>query len=62
MNGNLVKRIVKQPQVAGMYEAAWDGRNEQDRWVRSGIYLLRIVVKHQAGETEKSQRKIAVAR
>ncbi len=43
MLGQLVRTVVKDYQVAGFYEVAWDGRNETGATVSSGIYVYRMV-------------------
>jgi len=42
MLGQLVKTIVNDYQSEGYHEATWDGRNESDASVTSGIYIYRM--------------------
>ncbi|HTY09099.1 MAG TPA: FlgD immunoglobulin-like domain containing protein, partial [Candidatus Edwardsbacteria bacterium] len=42
INGQLVKTIVNHDQPAGFYTVKWDGRNESNELVSSGIYLYRL--------------------
>jgi ligand-binding sensor domain-containing protein len=40
--GRHVRTLVNQTQPAGRYSIAWDGRNEQDQVVASGVYIYRL--------------------
>jgi Tol biopolymer transport system component len=42
INGKLVKILVKEKQKAGFYKIQWNGKNEKDNSVASGIYLYQI--------------------
>jgi len=42
IRGQLVKRLVNEPLEAGEHQVVWDGRNEQDRTVGSGVYFYRV--------------------
>jgi len=55
--GRLVRTLGSGRLLAGRHAVAWDGRNEADRAVASGIYLLRL----EAGEDQAS-RKIMLAK
>ncbi len=44
INGELIKRLVAKDLPAGNYIAKWDGTNEQQQKISSGIYLYRINV------------------
>ncbi|MEJ2050624.1 MAG: T9SS type A sorting domain-containing protein, partial [Calditrichota bacterium] len=40
--GQRVRTLVKGKVQAGYYEAVWDGRNDLERQVASGIYIYRF--------------------
>jgi flagellar hook assembly protein FlgD len=42
MMGQEVRRLVDREQGAGYYTVAWEGKDERDNSVQSGIYLCRI--------------------
>ena len=42
--GQQVAQLVNEPQPAGFYTIAWDGRDTQGRTMASGVYLYRIEV------------------
>lgn len=44
INGELIKRLVSKDLPAGNYIAKWDGTNEQQQKISSGIYLYKINV------------------
>ncbi len=44
INGELIKRLFAKDLPAGNYIAKWDGTNEQQQKISSGIYLYRINV------------------
>jgi hypothetical protein len=44
MLGQLVKTLVDDYQVAGEHHAVWDGRNQANSAVSSGVYLYRLTV------------------
>jgi hypothetical protein len=43
-SGELVKMLVKKDHAAGPHEVMWDGRDEQNRTVASGVYFYRLQV------------------
>lgn len=49
ITGRLVKTIVEEHQEAGMYAIPWDGRDESNREIASGIYLCSLTT--QSGRT-----------
>jgi len=40
--GRLVRTLVDETRPAGVYEASWDGRNENGRRAASGVYFCRF--------------------
>jgi len=44
INGELIKKLVSKDLPAGNYIAKWDGTNEQQQKISSGIYLYKINV------------------
>ena len=42
--GQRVRTLVDSPMKAGKHSAIWDGRDEQDNHLASGIYLYRLEV------------------
>ena len=42
--GQLVKTLVDGERLAGLYSATWDGEDEQNNRVSSGIYLYRLAI------------------
>lgn len=62
LSGKLVRTLEDSEKTEGVHEAAWDGRNGNGYWVRSGVYLLRIEVKYAGGGREALTRKVAVVR
>jgi hypothetical protein len=42
VEGRLVKTLVNQSRVAGVYEVSWDGRDRRGNFVGSGIYFVRL--------------------
>jgi bacillopeptidase F len=55
LRGRVVRRLVDEPQVTGVYKIRWDGRDNVGREVGSGVYLYRI----KAGSFE-SRRKMVL--
>jgi FlgD Ig-like domain len=43
INGQLVKTLVRENQVAGAHQVVWDGTNSSERQVASGVYIYRLV-------------------
>jgi flagellar hook assembly protein FlgD len=43
MLGREVKNLVNEPMQPGQYSAQWDGTNNHDEPVPSGIYIYRLV-------------------
>jgi len=54
--GRLVKRVVNDRQPAGVYRAAWDGRDQTGRLSGSGVYFLRL----NTPERVKTKRLVVV--
>jgi|GEM_PF-6044129 len=52
IRGQLVKTLVSGAQSAGAHEVTWHGRDDHDRPVASGVYLLRL----SAGGHEQTQK------
>ncbi|OGC91305.1 MAG: hypothetical protein A2W25_07030 [candidate division Zixibacteria bacterium RBG_16_53_22] len=44
IGGRLIRTLVNQRQYPGNYKVAWDGRDEGDEAVASGIYFARLIV------------------
>jgi hypothetical protein len=44
MHGHLVRRLLRSHLVAGDHAVAWDGRNDDQRAVESGVYLYRLEI------------------
>jgi hypothetical protein len=42
LRGDVVKTLLDSEMQAGTYEAVWDGGDEQDRGVPSGVYIFRV--------------------
>jgi hypothetical protein len=57
MLGRLTRQIMRGQQNAGWHEVAWDGRDENGKFVTSGIYFLTL----QAGE-QRLVRKLMVTK
>lgn len=55
LRGRIVRKLVDEPQVPGVYRVRWDGRDDAGREVGSGVYLYRI----KAGSFE-SRRKMVL--
>jgi hypothetical protein len=54
INGQLVKTIVDECQKEGFHSVQWDGRNQENEIVSSGIYFYRL----QAGMFNKTKKLI----
>jgi hypothetical protein len=52
--GNRVKTLLSQEKDAGSYHVDWNGTNERDETVESGIYFLRVT----AGSHQKEVKKM----
>jgi hypothetical protein len=50
--GNRVAELVNESQKAGVYEVIWNGGDEKERKISSGVYLLTI----DAGSTVFSKK------
>ncbi|MBN2461086.1 MAG: T9SS type A sorting domain-containing protein, partial [Candidatus Cloacimonetes bacterium] len=46
LRGQLIRNLLDEIRLAGKYQITWNGRDEQDRHVPSGIYLYRMVTNH----------------
>jgi hypothetical protein len=55
--GTLIRTVMSRVQDAGCYCVSWDGRDEQGREVRAGVYLIRL----EAGRSVAT-RKLVVQR
>ena len=44
ITGRLIKTLVNEPQEPGYYKVLWDGKDNLDNAVPSGIYFYRIEV------------------
>lgn len=55
--GRQVMTLVNGPRGAGLHELSWDGKDSQDKWVPSGMYILNL-------EADSSQqlRKLVLLR
>ena len=42
LKGQLVRTLIDEERSAGIYEAIWDGRNNFNEQVSSGIYLYQL--------------------
>lgn len=42
INGTLIKTLINQPQKFGVYSVNWDGKNNDNKTVSSGIYFYRL--------------------
>lgn len=49
LTGRRVHRLERAPRASGTFEQEWDGRDDQDRLVAPGIYVLRIEVDADTG-------------
>ncbi len=56
IQGQLIKRLVKQRYDAGAYTVNWNGRDRYDQKVASGIYIYRI----QAGSFSQTRKMILI--
>jgi len=54
--GKEVRSLVNQEQRAGKYEVVWDGRDDQGKEVRSGIYICLL----RAGAFSKARRTVLI--
>ena len=52
--GQPVRRLVNEVQLAGVYQVTWDGRDDRDRELASGVYLYRL----QAGEQVETRKLV----
>ena len=42
--GQVVRELVRPPLPGGHHRARWDGRDDDGRWLASGLYLCRLQV------------------
>jgi len=49
--GQLVRALIDKEMPAGQHVVSWNGLNESGNTVAAGVYLYRIVVQKQNGET-----------
>jgi hypothetical protein len=42
--GGLVRRLVDEPAAPGIFSVVWDGRDEEGKWVASGVYYYQLQV------------------
>jgi len=54
--GQSVRTLVDRPQSGGKYEVVWDGKDDHDRDVASGIYFYRL----EAGKKALSKRMVVI--
>ena len=56
VRGRLVKTLVKREMRPGYYKAIWNGKDDRDRGVASGVYLIRFT----ATDVERSYKMVLV--
>ncbi|MCA9753541.1 MAG: lamin tail domain-containing protein [Gemmatimonadetes bacterium] len=56
VRGRLVRTLVNGEMPAGRHTVAWDGHNDDDRQVASGVYFYRL----QAGDKEMTRKMLVV--
>ncbi len=56
--GTLVRTLVEENQSAGSYSVVWNGRDDWGRSVATGIYLTKIIMKTDKGETFEKMIKM----
>ncbi len=54
ITGRVVQTLVNEKMEPGIYQRSWDGRNQQNQQVASGLYIYRII----AGDFVKSRKMI----
>ena len=54
IKGQLVKTLVNEMQQTGYYAITWDGKDNDNRKVASGMYIYRII----AGDYVKTKRML----
>ncbi len=60
LQGHLIRRLINGSIPAGVHQIAWDGRDEQEQTVATGIYFYRIVVRtnEQGSQTYTDVKKM----
>ena len=58
VTGSQVRELVNNRHNAGSYQLLWDGRDDYNRKVSSGIYFYRLYASGQSGESISSTRKM----
>lgn len=56
--GQKLVQLVEAPREAGVHTVRWNGRDERDRELASGVYVYRLM----AGEELVETRKMALVR
>jgi len=54
IKGELVKTLVQQNQVPGIYQVSWDGKNERGQTVSTGVYFYLL----EAGEHKEAKKML----
>jgi flagellar hook assembly protein FlgD len=54
ITGKLIKTLIDEQKVAGYYVAKWNGKNENNEIVSSGLYLYQIT----SGEYNSTKRML----
>ncbi|RMH68790.1 MAG: T9SS C-terminal target domain-containing protein [Gemmatimonadetes bacterium] len=48
LSGRLIRTVVDQPQAPGEYSVLWDGTDDQQQVVESGVYFYRLQTDHES--------------
>ncbi len=56
--GKEVKKLVDKPQKAGYYEVTWDGRDDSDKEVASGVYFCKLKVQGDRSKITKARKMV----
>ena len=56
LKGRKIRILIQEMQSAGMYEVAWDGRDDRGQQVASGVYFGHIII----GEYQSVQKMLMV--